>query len=581
MGSVTARYNLLLFVSALVIAACGVLFNYYLTYREQLALAKDMLAHVARQDIAEPLDREMLDKGGRPPSPEQLHRLLFSHLHMPNVAPMAAMLNEEGRVIDGIGLPAEARILLERVRIEPSGGFIEEGSFIFLAAWGEGTPYRVVAGFDKSVIVGGLRSGLIYTGVFVALGLGFYFGIAFLLFRHMFVSPMVRFLEDRLRACVEGIISGAPRADDDRQASALLPDGISTNFERSVSMLNAWAQHKASLDQFISISISENNKHQLARNLYQVIRNDFAVTNLTIFEINHSVNRLELVYDARGSDYPSELLNDPQNCFAYRSGSPLTQALGQELCSHCGLASGETVMCRPLVAGGKEIGTCKIVIDSQSLDGRFASVPDSVRKLGFAEALLDPYVKLLSLSLSNLTLLDSYKNKAITDGLTGLYNRRYVVEYLSNILSLSRRNSLATSVLIIDVDNFKRLNDEYGHSVGDRVLRVVAQTMRRSIRDCDTIARYGGEEFIVVLPETDRAAAAEVAERIRMAVAGIEWNREDLGNIPQVTISIGVAEFPLHGYSHYHLTNAADKALYVAKRSGKNRVVVHQALPVA
>jgi diguanylate cyclase (GGDEF)-like protein len=156
-----------------------------------------------------------------------------------------------------------------------------------------------------------------------------------------------------------------------------------------------------------------------------------------------------------------------------------------------------------------------------------------------------------------------------------------MVEYMASLLSISKRGNKPLALFMVDIDNFKRLNDEYGHHVGDLVLKEVARTMRRAIRECDIIARYGGEEFVVTLPDTDSAVANEVGQRLVEAVASIEWNshNHNLGNIPQVTVSVGIAEFPLHGYSHYHLTNAADKALYVAKRSGKNRVVIHQALP--
>jgi diguanylate cyclase (GGDEF)-like protein len=224
------------------------------------------------------------------------------------------------------------------------------------------------------------------------------------------------------------------------------------------------------------------------------------------------------------------------------------------------------------------MGVCKVTLDNVRLQRELVGAGNG-NPVTVAESLLDTYVYLTALSLSNLTLLDSYKNQAITDGLTGLYNRRYMVEYMASLLSISKRGSKSLALFMVDIDNFKRLNDEYGHHVGDLVLKEVAKTMRRAIRECDIIARYGGEEFVVTLPETDSAMASEVGERLREAVASIEWDHHGLGNIPQVTVSVGVAEFPLHGYSHYHLTNAADKALYVAKRTGKNRVVIHEALP--
>jgi diguanylate cyclase (GGDEF)-like protein len=98
------------------------------------------------------------------------------------------------------------------------------------------------------------------------------------------------------------------------------------------------------------------------------------------------------------------------------------------------------------------------------------------------------------------------------------------------------------------------------------------------VREGDAVGRYGGEEFIVIFPHTEMDDAHEVAERIREAVASMQWNEYGFNNLPRITISAGLACFPQHGYSHYHLTNAADKALYRAKRDGKNRIVIHSEL---
>jgi diguanylate cyclase (GGDEF)-like protein len=156
---------------------------------------------------------------------------------------------------------------------------------------------------------------------------------------------------------------------------------------------------------------------------------------------------------------------------------------------------------------------------------------------------------------------------SVTDQLTGLYNRRRLSEVLANEVLRSRRHQHAFSLLVMDVDNFKKFNDAHGHLAGDRVLASVADVLRETTREIDTPARYGGEEFVVVLPETDMEAAVEVAERIRLLLASriFEGGR--------VTISIGVAEFPEHGSDPEALIAAADAALYRAKDEGRNRVM--------
>ena len=156
---------------------------------------------------------------------------------------------------------------------------------------------------------------------------------------------------------------------------------------------------------------------------------------------------------------------------------------------------------------------------------------------------------------------------SVTDQLTGLYNRRRLAEVLANEVLRSRRHEHPFALLVMDVDNFKKFNDAYGHLAGDRVLATVADVIRETTREIDTPARYGGEEFVVVLPETQMEAAVEVAERIRLVMASRIFDGR------RVTISIGVAEFPAHGGDPEALIAAADAALYRAKEEGRNRVI--------
>jgi diguanylate cyclase (GGDEF)-like protein len=227
------------------------------------------------------------------------------------------------------------------------------------------------------------------------------------------------------------------------------------------------------------------------------------------------------------------------------------------------------------MSSGKQTGVIKFTLDNEKIITNDTINGSMETKIRFLESYLKPYIDLTALTMSNINMLNAYKNQALTDALTNLYNRRYITEYLYSLLNIAKRKESPLSVFMIDIDNFKRFNDEYGHKVGDTVLKIVSKTIKEAVREGDTVARYGGEEFIVVLPYSDTDAAYEVGERVRSAVEKIEWSESEVPNIPPVTISLGIAAYPLHGYSHYHLTNAADKALYKAKREGKNKVVVH------
>ncbi|GGA85058.1 PleD family two-component system response regulator [Brucella endophytica] len=162
---------------------------------------------------------------------------------------------------------------------------------------------------------------------------------------------------------------------------------------------------------------------------------------------------------------------------------------------------------------------------------------------------------------------------AVTDSLTGLHNRRYLDGHMPTLFERAVSRERPLSVLIIDVDHFKRINDTFGHDAGDDVLRDFAGRLNRNIRGIDLACRYGGEEFVVVLPDTDQRMAAVVAERIRGTVASTPFVIRTGTASVDVTISIGIASLQPRNDSVGKLFKRADLALYEAKKSGRNRVV--------
>lgn len=166
---------------------------------------------------------------------------------------------------------------------------------------------------------------------------------------------------------------------------------------------------------------------------------------------------------------------------------------------------------------------------------------------------------------------EHFRELSNTDPLTNLYNRRFLAEILENELQRARRLHSIISLLIVDIDHFKKVNDIYGHQMGDKVLVSVAETFREGLRTYDIASRYGGEEFVLVLPGTPLTGGLEVAERLRKAVQSLKFP------IPMdmvvITVSVGVAMFPAEQVDGFDsLFNRADEALYRAKQSGRNRV---------
>jgi diguanylate cyclase len=169
--------------------------------------------------------------------------------------------------------------------------------------------------------------------------------------------------------------------------------------------------------------------------------------------------------------------------------------------------------------------------------------------------------------------LEFIKREAITDGLTGLSNRKAFDEEIEKIILESKAENKTFTLLIIDIDHFKQFNDKYGHQVGDQVLKLVARTLKDSLKGRDFAARYGGEEFAILLPETPKEAAIMVGNSLRKALAGKDVVNRTTGDVlGRITMSIGVAEFAPDATSEI-LIERADKALYEAKNAGRNQVV--------
>lgn len=161
---------------------------------------------------------------------------------------------------------------------------------------------------------------------------------------------------------------------------------------------------------------------------------------------------------------------------------------------------------------------------------------------------------------------------AITDELTGFYNRRYMESHVATLVEAALNRGRVLSIMALDIDHFKPVNDTYGHDVGDMVLRECAERIGRNIRNVDMACRIGGEEFIIILPETNLAAAKKIAERLREQIEATPFAQSEVPDPIRITMSIGVADLQA-GDSMESLLKRADQALYTAKRKGRNKVI--------
>ncbi len=219
----------------------------------------------------------------------------------------------------------------------------------------------------------------------------------------------------------------------------------------------------------------------------------------------------------------------------------------------------ESLLVVPLIVKDQVIGTFTVAAQ------RPAAFPTDRREM------LGVIANQVATSMQNARMYEVVEEQATTDGLTGLVNHRTFQERFSAMLGRAERRNFAVSLLLTDIDHFKKVNDTYGHPTGDEVLRRVAAILKASARKIDITARYGGEEFAIVLEGTDRAGARQLAERIRQEVAQQTFGSPK-GNF-QATLSIGVASYPDDAREKADIIARADQSLYAAKHGGRNRTV--------
>jgi two-component system cell cycle response regulator len=208
---------------------------------------------------------------------------------------------------------------------------------------------------------------------------------------------------------------------------------------------------------------------------------------------------------------------------------------------------------------GLELGVNDYIIMPVDYNEMVARVKTQIRRKKYQDVLKSNYQQTIS--------------RSITDELTGLYNRHYLSAHLDNLVRQSLNNNKPLSLVMLDVDHFKQVNDTYGHDVGDQVLKQLADIVIKTIRSADLAARFGGEEFVVLMPETDAQQARDAAERIRKVIETTPMKiTHEVGQLNK-TVSIGVAFLNELGDSGQALLKRADEALYKAKHDGRNRIV--------
>ncbi|HAT6820102.1 TPA: diguanylate cyclase [Legionella pneumophila] len=286
-----------------------------------------------------------------------------------------------------------------------------------------------------------------------------------------------------------------------------------------------------------------------------------------LFIMHPSKNYLEKT-TSWGDPQPHELTFTPEQCWAIRRGRVhhVDSSHIELLCGHVSFSLEQqdlSLLCVPLMAQNDIYGLLYLEVNLKQLP-----LFDENQRL-----LITAFAELTALALANVRLGESLRYQSIRDPLTGLYNRRYLEDFLFKQLHQAERTKASFAILMLDLDHFKKINDTFGHEAGDFVLKEIGQILNNDIRLGDVATRYGGEEFVLLLFDLDANAAKTRADNLRSAISKLQvkYGAQYVG---QVTASIGISIYPDDAKSPDELIEAADKALYQAKNKGRNMVLL-------
>ncbi|NEN87497.1 MAG: diguanylate cyclase [Okeania sp. SIO3H1] len=337
------------------------------------------------------------------------------------------------------------------------------------------------------------------------------------------------------------------------------------HLQESVNRLEQRNQEMAIINQMIDFLQACEKIEDANKLLTEFIKKLFPGFSGTVLSRDEHNNKFESV-SHYGNLADSEMLVEFNDCWALRHQKIHIASNNQPelFCAHTYQDSQLTgTICIPLLAQGKAWGIFYLR----------SELPQGISN--YQRELARTVAEQISLGLYNLKLREKLRNESIRDSLTGLFNRRYLDESLKQEIIKAKRYQQPLSIIMVDVDRFKKFNDTYGHDVGDIVLQKVAHFLQKQVRKYDIVCRYGGEEMTVILTNTPLKIAQQRAEIICSGVRKLSLQNQG-ETLPYITASLGVACFPLHGTTGEKIIQRADEALYQAKKAGRNRVVLYQ-----
>jgi diguanylate cyclase (GGDEF)-like protein/PAS domain S-box-containing protein len=367
-------------------------------------------------------------------------------------------------------------------------------------------------------------------------------------------------LEERIKQHTSALMEANSRLEEEMRDRGVAQHALNQQNERMVQELTLRSQRATMLAKMAELLQSCASLKDVFSVVAGMAPRIFPQLRGALLLFDSSRKLMEVDGEWSGCRLPARTF-EPQDCWAVRTGHLHFVEAGDHTaeCLHVAPGSG-SYLCVPIMAQAEAIG----FVHFQVIEG-----------IALAEtefSIVSAFGEQVGLSIANIRLRDALRGQSIRDALTGMYNRRYLEESLDREIRRAARGAQSLGVLMIDLDHFKKFNDNHGHELGDIVLKEASAALVAGIRAEDVVCRYGGEEFVVILPTANLDATFNRAERLREKVREIYVERQGRA-VGTITVSIGVAAFPVNGTTAKELLAAADAALYEAKRQGRDRAV--------
>jgi len=308
------------------------------------------------------------------------------------------------------------------------------------------------------------------------------------------------------------------------------------------------------------------SKEVVYSRVIDVLQNKYELEDFSLYEVDTLSKERKLIYISKGESICNDLVNEKADlCRAHRTKTDVISSEFISLCKEC-TAGSLSYICIPFTINEENSLIISITTEDETKINAINSKIPSIKN----------YLEAAKPVIESRILMEKLRDTSLRDGMTGLYNRRFLEEFIDQVMKQVHRENETYSVLMLDVDFFKMVNDTYGHDVGDSVIVEIGRVLQENIREADLAIRYGGEEFVVMLYNATPEGSLKVAEQIHSAFAALVFDVGD-GESMSKTMSIGMAKFPQDGDTIWKCIKYADTALYVAKTTGRNKIVEYAA----